>query len=123
MPRNALHVSDRTMLVCRDCLLLWPIRAAVALRKTRNQLIPIGGRGKRGCLLVAYPNGAHAPVRCPSHDVLNGTSCQAKEDLDALSLHCLRYQCAPLDASHATPPLVRCRLLCPAPALLPCPLL
>jgi len=78
--------------------------------------IPIGGSGKRCRLLVAYPNGTHATVRRPSHDVLNGTSCQTKEDLDALTLHCLCYQCAPLDASHMTPPLERFRLLCPAPA-------
>src|SRR4029434_168522 len=84
--------------------------------------IPIGGSAKRGRLLVTYPNGTHATVRRPSHDVLYGTSCQTKEDLDTLTLHCLRYQCTPLDASHATPPLVRFRLLCPSPAPVAWPL-
>ena len=38
MPRSPLHFSDHPTVVCRCCLLLWPIRAAPALRKTRNQL-------------------------------------------------------------------------------------
>src|SRR2546428_8589975 len=78
--------------------------------------IPIGGSGKRCRLLVADPNRTHATVRRPSHDVLYRPPSQTKEDLDALTLQCLRYQCAPLDASHATPPLVRCRPLRPSPA-------
>ena len=36
--RSPAHFSDPTTLVCCCCLLLWPIREAPGLRKTRNQL-------------------------------------------------------------------------------------
>src|SRR5215471_13102812 len=36
--RSPAHFSDPTTLVCCCCLLLWPLREAPGLRKTRNQL-------------------------------------------------------------------------------------